>query len=606
MGTTDGPRRGVGWRDGAQRARAIPADARARFPTSRSAEARSSTSRASTAGVCFPNLAAYNTSKAALDQLTRCAAIDWAPHGVRVNAVNPGVTVTNLHRRSGMTEDAYAAFLARSKETHPLGRPGTGLRDRRAHPVPGVGPGGLGDRRDHRYRRWPTFDVRAMRRAGGQLARVSPVSVDARTSPNLGSRSCRFAKTAVSLVSRSAAGIGRFLALDRVPTPPAHVCPLTPRGLHAARYRGGRRRPRTARFGAARPRRDPMCRRTPGSAADRAGADFVPHRGGRPRRSRAAPGPGRRPAIRADVGRLLAPARKRARRPFRCSCPRRFTRWSRRSLLVIGSLGLTNADERTDLIEPESTAGSTGVPRSARPGGGGGGGGMKMPTPPPKAQRKGPQKVSSPIPARRMPPPVRPAAQAVEPPPPPLEAKTLPPVMAPVAPVAADSAIRKGSSRKSRKKRRRVRARERRGRRHRQGHGDWRRQRRRHWAGRRRRHRRRPVSARQRRRAAATAEGGARRLHRRSAPRQHRRRSCSGDRRRARRHGRRCARPAAAGSGTRSTGGRRPSGSGGFAPARLKGIAGRCRCRGRGRIQVEIAMDIFCSLSLSSRWSSHS
>lgn len=72
----------------------------------------------------FPNLAVYNTSKAALDQLTRTAAIDWATHGVRVNAVNPGVTVTNLHRRSGMNEEAYAAFLARSKETHPLGRPG--------------------------------------------------------------------------------------------------------------------------------------------------------------------------------------------------------------------------------------------------------------------------------------------------------------------------------------------------------------------------------------------------------------------------------------------------------------------------------------------------
>lgn len=72
----------------------------------------------------FPNLAAYNTSKAALDQLTRCAAIDWAPHGVRVNAVNPGVTVTNLHRRGGMNEEAYAVFLARAKDTHPLGRPG--------------------------------------------------------------------------------------------------------------------------------------------------------------------------------------------------------------------------------------------------------------------------------------------------------------------------------------------------------------------------------------------------------------------------------------------------------------------------------------------------
>lgn len=72
----------------------------------------------------FAGLAAYNTSKAALDQLTRCAAIDWAPHGVRVNAVNPGVTVTNLHRRSGMAEEVYAAFLSRARETHPLGRPG--------------------------------------------------------------------------------------------------------------------------------------------------------------------------------------------------------------------------------------------------------------------------------------------------------------------------------------------------------------------------------------------------------------------------------------------------------------------------------------------------
>jgi NAD(P)-dependent dehydrogenase (short-subunit alcohol dehydrogenase family) len=72
----------------------------------------------------FPGVAAYCASKAALDHLTRCAALDWAPRGVRVNAVNPGVTVTNLHRRGGMEEQAYAAFLERSKQTHPLGRPG--------------------------------------------------------------------------------------------------------------------------------------------------------------------------------------------------------------------------------------------------------------------------------------------------------------------------------------------------------------------------------------------------------------------------------------------------------------------------------------------------
>jgi NAD(P)-dependent dehydrogenase (short-subunit alcohol dehydrogenase family) len=72
----------------------------------------------------FPGVLAYCVSKSAVDQLTRCAAIEMAPLGVRVNAVNPGVTVTNLHRRSGMGDAQYAAFLERSKETHPLGRPG--------------------------------------------------------------------------------------------------------------------------------------------------------------------------------------------------------------------------------------------------------------------------------------------------------------------------------------------------------------------------------------------------------------------------------------------------------------------------------------------------
>lgn len=72
----------------------------------------------------FPGVLAYCVSKAGVDHLTRCAAIEMAPLGVRINAVNPGVTVTNLHRRSGMDETQYAAFLERSKTTHPLGRPG--------------------------------------------------------------------------------------------------------------------------------------------------------------------------------------------------------------------------------------------------------------------------------------------------------------------------------------------------------------------------------------------------------------------------------------------------------------------------------------------------
>jgi NAD(P)-dependent dehydrogenase (short-subunit alcohol dehydrogenase family) len=72
----------------------------------------------------FAGVLAYNVSKAGVDHLTRCTALELAPLGVRVNAVNPGVTVTNLHRRSGMEDAQYTAFLERSKTTHPLGRPG--------------------------------------------------------------------------------------------------------------------------------------------------------------------------------------------------------------------------------------------------------------------------------------------------------------------------------------------------------------------------------------------------------------------------------------------------------------------------------------------------
>lgn len=72
----------------------------------------------------FPGVLAYCVSKAAVDQLTRCAALEMASKGVRVNAVNPGVVVSNLHRRGGMDDENYAAFLERSRGTHPLGRPG--------------------------------------------------------------------------------------------------------------------------------------------------------------------------------------------------------------------------------------------------------------------------------------------------------------------------------------------------------------------------------------------------------------------------------------------------------------------------------------------------
>ena len=72
----------------------------------------------------FPNVLAYCVSKAAVDQLTRCSALELAPKGIRVNAVNPGVVITNIHKRGGMSDADYEKFLVNSKNTHPLGRPG--------------------------------------------------------------------------------------------------------------------------------------------------------------------------------------------------------------------------------------------------------------------------------------------------------------------------------------------------------------------------------------------------------------------------------------------------------------------------------------------------
>jgi NAD(P)-dependent dehydrogenase (short-subunit alcohol dehydrogenase family) len=69
----------------------------------------------------LPNMAAYAASKAAVSALTRTAARDHIADGVRINAVSPGATDTDMSLRPGETDADRAARL---KGAIPLGRVG--------------------------------------------------------------------------------------------------------------------------------------------------------------------------------------------------------------------------------------------------------------------------------------------------------------------------------------------------------------------------------------------------------------------------------------------------------------------------------------------------
>jgi len=75
----------------------------------------------------FPGVLAYNISKAAVDQFTRCVALELAPKKIRVNSVNPGVIVTELQKTGGLDAERYEKFLEHSKTTHALGRTGEAI-----------------------------------------------------------------------------------------------------------------------------------------------------------------------------------------------------------------------------------------------------------------------------------------------------------------------------------------------------------------------------------------------------------------------------------------------------------------------------------------------
>jgi 2-deoxy-D-gluconate 3-dehydrogenase len=68
-----------------------------------------------------PTLAPYAASKAAAVSLTRTLALEWAESGVRVNALCPGWTATDLNRALWEDPDASRSMT----DEIPMGRWGT-------------------------------------------------------------------------------------------------------------------------------------------------------------------------------------------------------------------------------------------------------------------------------------------------------------------------------------------------------------------------------------------------------------------------------------------------------------------------------------------------
>ncbi|XP_075977243.1 putative oxidoreductase TM_0325 [Anticarsia gemmatalis] len=64
----------------------------------------------------------YCMSKAALDQFTKCLAVEMARHKVRVNSVNPGGTKSQFAEAAGYSKEEVAELYKHRCENYPLGK----------------------------------------------------------------------------------------------------------------------------------------------------------------------------------------------------------------------------------------------------------------------------------------------------------------------------------------------------------------------------------------------------------------------------------------------------------------------------------------------------
>ena len=69
----------------------------------------------------IPKVIAYTASKSAVEGMTRALAVEWSPHGVRINCIAPGFIATDMSARAlGSDPERRKRVLART----PMGRLG--------------------------------------------------------------------------------------------------------------------------------------------------------------------------------------------------------------------------------------------------------------------------------------------------------------------------------------------------------------------------------------------------------------------------------------------------------------------------------------------------